>query len=100
MMEQSKSKGSTDKSDQTPFLVSNKPVMETALELFELLANTDEIRIRGKGETCPNTVSAANIITEQMLKGKTKIGKIIVDSYITNDNYMISIIDIVIKKIN
>ena len=97
-MEQSKSQGSTEKSDQTPFLVSNKPVMETALELFELLANTDEIR--GKGETCPNTVSAANIITEQMLKGKTKTGKIIVDSYITNDNYMISMIDIVIKKIN
>ena len=100
MMEQSKSQESTDRSDQTPFLVTDKPVMQTALELFELLANTDEIRIRGKGETCHNTVSAANIIIEQMLKGKTKTGKIIVDSYTTNDNYMISMIDIVIKKIN
>ena len=42
----------------------------------------------------------ANIITENILKGKAKTGKIIVDSDITDNGYMISTIEIVIKKIN
>ncbi len=90
----------TNKSNETPFLVNNEPVMITALEVLSILGNTDEINIKGKGETCPNTVAVANIITENMLKGKSKTGKIIVDSDITDDGYMISTIEIIIKKIN
>ena len=90
----------TNKVNETPFLVNNEPVMKTALEVLSILENTDEIRIKGKGETCPNTVAVANIITENILKGKAKTGKIIVDSDITDNGYMISTIEIVIKKIN
>ena len=42
----------------------------------------------------------ANIITENMLKGKSKTEKIIVDSDIMDDGYMISTIEISIKKNN
>ena len=90
----------TNKVNETPFLVNNEPVMKTAFEVLSILGNNDEIRIKGKGETCPNTVAVANIITENILKGKSKTGKIIVDSNITDGGYMISTIEIIIKKIN
>ena len=99
-MDYNKTQETTNKFNETPFLVNNEPIMKTALEILSMLENTDEIRIKGKGETCPNAVAAANIITENMLKGKSKTGKIIVDSDITDDGYMISTIEIMIKKIN
>ena len=99
-MDYIKTQESTNKFNETPFLVNNEPVMKTALEVLSMLGNTDEIIIKGKGETCPNTVAVANIITENILKGKSKTEKIIVDSDITDDGYMISTIEIIIKKIN
>ena len=86
--------------DKTSFLVSDEPVMNTALDLLKIIQNTGEIIIKGKGNNCPNTVSVANIITENMLKGKSKTEKITVDSDIIDNGYMISTIEIVIKKIN
>ena len=100
MAEYIKTQESTNKFNETSFLVNNESVMKTALELLSMLENTNEIRIKGKGETCPNTVAVANIITENMLKGKSKTGKITVDSDITDDGYMISTIEITITKIN
>ena len=91
---------SSNKFNETLFLVNNEPVMKTALEVLSKLENTSEIRIKGKGESCPAAVAVSNIITENMLKGKSKTGKIIVDSEIDDTGYMISIIEIVIKKIN
>ena len=99
-MDYIKTQESTNKFNETPFLVNNEPVMITALEVLSILGNNDEIRIKGEGETCPNTVAVANIITENILKGKSKTEKIIVDSDITEDGYMISTIEIIIKKIN
>ena len=86
--------------DKTSFLVSDEPVMNTALDLLKIIQNTGEIIIKGKGNNCPNAVSVANIITENMLKDNSKIKKIIVDSYTTDDGYMISTIEITITKIN
>ena len=100
MTEYIKTQESTNKLDETLFLVNNEPVMQTALEVLTILTNTDVIRIKGKGETCPTAVAVANIITENMLKGKSKTGKITVDSDIVDNGYMISTIEIVIKKIN
>ena len=99
-MDYNKTQELTNKFNETLFLVNNEPVMKTAFEVLSVLGNNDEIRIKGKGETCPNTVAVANIITENILKGKAKTGKIIVDSDITDDGYMISTIEIIIKKIN
>ena len=100
MTEYIKTQESTNKLDETLFLVNNEPVMKTALEVLTILTNTDVIRIKGKGETCPTAVAVANIITENMLKGKSKTEKITVDSDIIDNGYMTSLIDIIIKKIN
>ena len=100
MAEYIKTQESTNKFNETSFLVNNESVMKTALEILTILGSIDEIKIKGRGETCPNAVAVANIITENMLKGKSKTGKITVDSDITDDGYMISTIEIIIKKIN
>jgi len=100
MTESIKTQESINKFDETPFIVNNEPVMKTALDVLTILSSTDKIRIKGRGETCPNAVAVANIITENMLKGKSKTEKITVDSDIIDNGYMISTIEIVIKKIN
>ena len=82
------------------FLVGKDPVMQIAFEVHDILQNMGKIRIKGKGETCSSAVSVANIITENILKGKSNTEKIIVDSDIEDDGHMISTIEIIITKIN
>ena len=100
MAERAKTQESINEFNETPFLVNDEPVMKTALDVLSILGSTNKIRIKGRGETCPNAVAVANIITENMLKGKSKIVKVIVDSEIIDNGYMISTIDIILKKIN
>ena len=52
------------------------------------------------GESCPATVSVANIITQNMLNGKAKTDKISLDSEIVDDGRLISTIEIIISKID
>ena len=67
MMEYIKTQESTNKLDETLFLVNNEPVMKTALEVLSKLENISEIRIKGKGESSPAADAVSNIITENML---------------------------------
>ena len=46
MTEHIKTQESTNKLNETLFLVNDEPVMESALEVLTMLANTDEIRIK------------------------------------------------------
>ena len=82
------------------FLITNEPVMELAMNVLEVLNKIGKITIIGKGESCPATVSVANIITQNILKGITKTEKISVDSEISDDGRMISTIEIIITKIS
>ena len=80
------------------FLIIDQPVMTTAMDVLEILNKINKITIKGKNESCPATVSVANIITQNILNGKTKIDKISVDSEILDDGRLISTIEIIIKK--
>jgi DNA-binding protein Alba len=82
------------------FLIGNRPVMESAIDVLQLLNKNNKITIKGVGESCPATVSVANIITQNMLNGKTKTDKILVDSDVLEDGRLISIIEIIITKTN
>ena len=82
------------------FLVRDEPVMKSALEILTKTEKTDKIIIKGKGELCYNAVSICNIITENILKGNSKIENITVDSEILDDGQMISTIELVLIKIN
>ena len=80
------------------FLIDDKPVMMSAMDVLEVLNKINRITIIGKGESCPATVSVANIITQNMLNGKAKTDKISLDSEIVDDGRLISTIEIVIAK--
>ena len=82
------------------FLITNEPVMMLAMDVLQVLNKIGKITIIGKGESCPATVSVANIITQNILNGITKTEKISVDSEISDDGRLISTIEIVITKIS
>ena len=82
------------------FLITNEPVMELAINALQILNEIDKITIKGKGESCPATVSVANIITQNVLNGTTKTDKISLNSEISDDGRMISTIEIMITKIS
>ena len=80
------------------FVLGNYPVMVSAMDVLQLLNKNNKITIRGVGESCPATVSVANIITQNILNGKTKTDKILVDSDVLDDGRLISTIEIIITK--
>ena len=82
------------------FLITNEPVMILAMDVLQVLNKIGKITIIGKGEMCPSTVSVANIITQNILKGITKTEKISVDSEILDDGRLISTVEIIITKIS
>ena len=82
------------------FLITNEPVMTSAMNVLQVLNKIGKITIIGKGESCPATVSVANIITQNILNGITKTEKISVDSEISDDGRLISTIEIIITKIS
>ena len=85
---------------QDEFLVRDEPVMKSALEILAKNLKTDKIIIKGKCELCYNAVTICNIITENILKGNSKIQNITVDSEILDDGQMISTIELVLIKTN
>ena len=82
------------------FLITNEPVMISAMDVLQVLNKISKITIKGRGESCPSTVSVANIITQNILNGITKTEKISVDSEISDDGRLISTIEIIITKIS
>ena len=82
------------------FLITNEPVMILAMDVLQVLNKISKITIKGRGESCPTTVSVANIITQNILNGITKTEKISVDSEISDDGRLISTIEIIITKIS
>ena len=79
-------------------LIGNHPVMVSVMDVLQLLNKNNKITIRGVGESCPATVSVANIITQNLLNGKTKTDKILLDSDVLEDGRFISTIEIIITK--
>ena len=82
------------------FLITNEPVMILAMDVLQVLNKIGKITIKGRGESCPSTVSVANIITQNILNGIVKTEKISVDSEISDDGRLISTIEIIITKIS
>ncbi len=89
----------TKTSNESIFDINNDPIMQSALDILSILGNHKEITIRAKGNSIPNAVAVANIITENTLKDNSKIHKITVDSEpIQELGRAISNIEIILKK--
>ena len=91
---------SANQNDELPiFNVHHEPVMIEAINVISLLGKSNKVIIRAKGDSIPNAVAIANIITEKMLKGNSKIQKIFVDTEMpAGIGKMLSTIEIVLQK--
>ncbi len=66
--------------DETIIYIRNDPVMQSAINLLPILGNKKRVILRAVGNSIPNAVAVANIITEKMLHGNSKVQKIILDT--------------------
>ena len=82
------------------FMITDKPVMELVMEVLQILNKNGKIIINGNDNSCPTTVSVANIITQNILKDTAKTEDISVDSEISDDGRLVSTIEITITKIS
>jgi len=89
---------SIEEYDSNVIHIRNEPVMQTALNLLNEFSTTKKIILVAKGEQIPNAVAVANIITENMLKGNSKIDDVLLDSEINDENLMLSNIKITLLK--
>jgi len=81
------------------FYVGTDSVMKNAVDLIPHFGKSEKIVLKAKGNSIPNAVAIANILTEKMLKGSSKIQKISVDSEaILEMGRATSTIEIIISK--
>jgi archaea-specific DNA-binding protein len=89
----------TEGQEQTEINVGNDPVMLTAVDVVSKLMNQNKISLKARGNSIPNAVAVANIITEKMLVGSTRIEKINLDTVAeAGIGNMTSTVEIIIKK--
>ena len=88
------------KKDQLPiFNVRNEPVMMEAINVISLLGKSNKAILRAKGNSIPNAVAIANIITEKMLKGNATVQNIELDTDMpAGIGKMLSTIEIILLK--
>ena len=85
-------------SSNSEFTITDAPIMQTAIDVLTKLSINNKMILKAYGETIPNAVAIANIITENMLKGNSKINQILLDSEISEDEGMTSSIKITLLK--
>ena len=85
--------------EQTEINIGNDPVMLTAVDVVSKLMNQDKVILKARGNSIPNAVAVANIITEKMLVGSTEVEKIKLDTLEeAGIGSMTSTAQIIIKK--
>ena len=85
--------------DKDSYFVKDESVMTGALDVLTAMDASKRVVLLAKGNLIPNAVAIANIVTENMLKGNSKIENIKLDSVISEeDGQMISNIEIILIK--
>jgi DNA-binding protein len=85
--------------EQTIINIGNDPVMLTAVDVLSKLMSKNQIILKARGNSIPNAVAVANIITEKMLRGNSKVGKINLDTVTeAGIGNMTSTVEIIINK--
>lgn len=81
--------------------IHQQPVMDCSLDILTELVKHKTVTLRARGESIPVAVAVANVVTENMMKGNSKIVSIEVDSESQGINGpLVSIIEITITKTN
>jgi DNA-binding protein len=90
----------TNKSEDAIINIGNEPVMQSAVDVLSRLGKYTQVILRARGNSIPNAVAVANIITEKMLKGNSKVQKITLDTEsAAGIGKMTSTIKIILNKI-
>jgi DNA-binding protein len=90
----------TKKSEDTIITIGNEPVMQSAIDVLSILGSKNQVMLKARGNSIPNAVAIANIITEKMLKGNSKVQKITLDTVsAAGIGRMTSTIEIILNKI-
>ena len=90
----------TNKSEIAIVTIGNEPVMQSAIDILSILGSKNQVVLKAKGNSIPNAVAVANIITEKMLKGNSKVQKITLDTVsAAGIGRMTSTIEIILNKI-
>lgn len=88
------------KSDEDVIYIRNDPVMQSAVDVLSLLGNKKQVTLCAKGNSIPNAVAVANIITEKMLKGNSKVENIKLDTESAPGiGRMLSTVEIILSRI-
>ena len=83
--------------------IYQQDIVPCALDLLTDLVKHKTVTLVASGQSIPTAVAVANIVTENMMKGNSKILDIIVDSEETHEKSgpsLISVIKITIAKTN
>jgi len=80
--------------------IYQQDIVPCALDILTDLVKYKTVTLVAKGHSIPTAVAVANVVTENMMKGNSKILDIVVDSEETDDKPLLSIIKIVIMKTN
>jgi DNA-binding protein len=79
--------------------IGNEPVMLAATEVLAKLMNKNQMILKARGQSIPNAVAVANIITGTMATGVFKIEKIKLDTVAeAGIGNMTSTVEIIINK--
>jgi DNA-binding protein len=90
----------TKKSEDAIITIGNEPVMQSAIDVLSILGSKNKVILKARGNSIPNAVAIANIITEKMLKGNSKVQKITLDTVsAAGIGRMTSTIEIILNKI-
>ena len=85
---------------ETVVNIGNDPVMQSAIDVLEIINKKNQITLKARGNSIPNAVAVANIITEKMMNGTSKVEKINLDTMeAAGIGSMTSTIEIILKKI-
>ena len=99
-IEKQSSQEQADKQDAVTINIGSDPVMQSALDVLSILGKNPIVRLKAKGNSIPNAVAVANIITEKMLHGNSTIQKVTVDTdKAPGIGNMLSTVEIIVKKI-
>ncbi len=90
----------TKKPEIAIITIRNDPVMQSSIDVLSVLGSKNQVILKAKGNSIPNAVAVANIITEKMLKGNSKVQKITLDTEsAAGIGRMTSTIEIILNKI-
>jgi archaea-specific DNA-binding protein len=68
------------RSADTIIYIRNDPAMQSAIDVLSVLGSKKRVILRAAGNSIPNAVAVANIVTEKMLQGNSKVQNIKLDT--------------------